>query len=276
MEEFDACFCDLGDPRDSNARHDLLDILVIGLSTMVCGCGGCTDMALFGRSKEGFLRQFLRSPHSIPSHDTFSRVYRLLDPVKFHTGFLDVMQRFGETAEGVVAIDGKTLRHSFDRAAGTSALHLISAWAAEQRLVLGHLTASTSAVPFSGEDWFDPLKDAIRFRVRAFIEALVGVALNTVWRFFERRGITLKKLRAPASKSVLTWRTGRRAWFEAQPDLDPQRLVFIDETSASTKMARRYDRSRRGTRCRAPVPQAHRCPHRRRPLEGNRSSRRHL
>ena len=127
MEEFDACFCDLEDPRDSNARHDLLDILVIGLCTMVCGGEDCTDMVLFGRSKEGFLRQFLRLPHGIPSHDTFSRVYRLLDPVKFHACFLDFMQRFTETTERVVAIDGKTLRHSFDRAAGTSALHLISA-----------------------------------------------------------------------------------------------------------------------------------------------------
>jgi hypothetical protein len=145
MEEFDACFCDLEDPRDSNARHDLLDILVIGLCTMVCGGEDCTDMALFGRSKEGFLRQFLRLPHGIPSHDTFSRVYRLLDPVKFHACFLDFMQRFAETAEGVVAIDGKTLRHSFDRAAGTSALHLISAWAAEQRLVLGQLAVDAKS-----------------------------------------------------------------------------------------------------------------------------------
>ena len=139
MEEFEACFSDLEDPRDSNARHDLLEILVIAQCTMLCGGEDCTDMELFGRAKEPFLRQFLRLPHGIPSHDTFSRVFRLLDPVKFHACFLHFMQLFAETTQGVVAIDGKTLRHSFDRAAGSSALHLISAWAADQRLMLGQL-----------------------------------------------------------------------------------------------------------------------------------------
>jgi predicted transposase YbfD/YdcC len=139
MEQFNGCFEDLEDPRDDNARHDLLEVLVIALCTVLCGGTDCTDMALFGRSKEAFLRQFLYLRHGIPSHDTFSRVFRLLDPVKFHACFLRFMQQFGQTTQGVVAIDGKTLRHSFDRAAGASALHLISAWAADQRLVLGQL-----------------------------------------------------------------------------------------------------------------------------------------
>jgi len=72
MEEFIACFADLDDPRDDNARHTLLEILVIALCTMLCGGEDCTDMALFGKSKERFLRQFLRLRHGIPSHDTFS------------------------------------------------------------------------------------------------------------------------------------------------------------------------------------------------------------
>ena len=139
MEEFSACFADLKDPRDDNARHDLLEILMIALCTMVCGGEDCTDMALFGRAKEPFLRQFLRLRHGIPSHDTFSRLFRLLDPAAFHACFLRFMRRFAEKTQGVMAIDGKTLRHSFDHAAGTSALHLISAWAADQRLVLGQL-----------------------------------------------------------------------------------------------------------------------------------------
>lgn len=139
MDEFAACFTDLEDPRDDNARHNLLEMLMIALCTMLCGGEDCSDMALFGRSKEQFLRQFLHLRHGIPSHDTFSRLFRLLDPVKFHGCFLRFMEQFAETTKGVVAIDGKTLRHSFDRAAGTSALHLISAWAADQRLVLGQL-----------------------------------------------------------------------------------------------------------------------------------------
>ena len=139
MEEFEACFLDLEDPREPNARHNLLEILIIAQCTMLCGGEDCTDMELFGRAKEPFLRQFLRLPHGIPSHDTFSRVFRLLDPVKFHACFLRFMQSFAETTQGVVALDGKTLRHSFDRAAEISALHLVSAWAAEQRLVLAQL-----------------------------------------------------------------------------------------------------------------------------------------
>ena len=74
-------------------------------------------MALFGRAKEPFLRQFLRLEHGIPSHDTFSRVFRLLDPAQFHACFLAFIHRFAEGCQGVVALDGKTLRRSFDRAA---------------------------------------------------------------------------------------------------------------------------------------------------------------
>lgn len=74
-------------------------------------------MALFGQSKEPFLRRFLTLPHGIPSHDTFSRVFRHLDPDAFHDSFLAFMARFAEQVQGVVAVDGKTLRRSYDRAA---------------------------------------------------------------------------------------------------------------------------------------------------------------
>jgi hypothetical protein len=96
-------------------------------------------MALFGRSKRDFLREFLTLEHGIPSHDTFSRVFRLLDPARFHTWFMGFMRRFSEECQGVIAIDGKTLRRSFDRASAASPLHLVSAWAADQRLVLGQI-----------------------------------------------------------------------------------------------------------------------------------------
>jgi len=139
MDEFFACFSELEDPRDDNARHDLHELLLIALCAMLCGAEDCSDMALFGRSKEAFFREFLSLRHGIPSHDTFSRVFRLLDPIKFHACFLVFMRRFSETIQGVIAIDGKTLRRSFDRASKKSALHLVSAWAAEQRLVLGQM-----------------------------------------------------------------------------------------------------------------------------------------
>ena len=84
MEDFTACFSDLEDPRDDNARHNLHELLLIALCAVLCGAEDCSDMALFGRAKEAFLRQFLRLRHGTPSHDTFSRVFRLLDPVTFH------------------------------------------------------------------------------------------------------------------------------------------------------------------------------------------------
>ena len=85
------------------------------------------------------MQEFLTLPHGIPSHDTFSRIFRLLDPARFHAWFIGFMKRFAEGCQGVVAIDGKTMRRSFDRAACASPLHLVSAWAAENRMVLAQL-----------------------------------------------------------------------------------------------------------------------------------------
>ena len=135
-------------PRRGNAgRHSLHDILVIALCTILCGGETCTDMALFGQSKREFLESFLPLQNGIPSHDTFSRVFRLLDPEAFQKWFLGFMRQFAQGCEGVLAVDGKpvlsgaegTLRRSYDRAEAKSPPHPVSAWAAEQRLVLGQL-----------------------------------------------------------------------------------------------------------------------------------------
>jgi predicted transposase YbfD/YdcC len=146
MEAFAAVFEELDDPRTGNAkRHLLSEILVIALCTVASGGETCADMALFGQVKQAFLEQFLTLPYGIPSHDTFSRVFRLLDPAQFRTCSVAFMRRFAETCEGVVAIDGKTLRRSFDAASGASPLHLVSAWACEQRLVLGQLAIDSKS-----------------------------------------------------------------------------------------------------------------------------------
>jgi predicted transposase YbfD/YdcC len=138
MDGFGACFAELEDPRSGNAqRHELDEIMMIALVAMLCGAESCVDMALFGRSKEPLLRRFLRLPGGIPSHDTFSRIFRLLDPATFEACFGRYLRALSERVEGVVAIDGKTARRSFDRQNGRAPLHLISAWACELRLVLG-------------------------------------------------------------------------------------------------------------------------------------------
>lgn len=146
MERFSVCFGALEDPRTGNAgRHDLLEILVIALCTVLCGGETAVDMADFGEAKEDFLRRFLKLEHGIPSHDTFSRVFRFLDPEQFRACFMAFMAGFAEAAQGVIAIDGKTLRHSFDTASATSPLHMVSAWGCEQRLVLGQIATDAKS-----------------------------------------------------------------------------------------------------------------------------------
>ena len=125
------------DPRTGNAAlHEFHELLMIALCAVLCGGQGAVDMALFARAKEPFLRGFLKLANGVPSHDTFSRLFRQLDPAQFRSAFQRFMTRFSEVIEGVVAIDGKVLRRSFDHASGKSPLHMVSAWGCQQRLVL--------------------------------------------------------------------------------------------------------------------------------------------
>ena len=135
-------FRDLPDPRREtrNKKHRLIDILVLALCGTIAGCHSAVEIAASGRSKREWLKTFLQLPNGIPSHDTFSRVFQLLDARKFHDGFVARVRALHEHTRGqVVPIDGKTLRRSFDSAGGQSALHLVSAWAAENHLVLGEV-----------------------------------------------------------------------------------------------------------------------------------------
>jgi len=93
-------------------------------------------MVEFGKAKQPFLLGVLKLGNGIPSHDTFSRLFRQLDPAQFRAAFQRFTARFSEQCQGVVAIDGKVLRRSFDRASEKSALHMVSAWGCEQRVVL--------------------------------------------------------------------------------------------------------------------------------------------
>jgi hypothetical protein len=122
---------EIPDPRRGNAqRHELLDILTIALVASVCGAESCVDFAEFAEDREPLLREFLRLENGLPSHDTFSRVFRLLDPEAFGRAFEAFLDDLGADGTGVLAIDGKTLRRSFDRAAGRSALHVVTAFGA--------------------------------------------------------------------------------------------------------------------------------------------------
>ena len=146
MDRFAACFEGLDDPRNGNAElHDFLTLLIIALCAVLCGGQGAVDMALFARAKEPFLREFLDLKNGPPSHDTFSRLFRRLDPDQFRTAFQRFMAEFSRLCQGVVAIDGKVLRRSYDTASGKSALHMVSAWGCEQRVVLGQIATDAKS-----------------------------------------------------------------------------------------------------------------------------------
>jgi hypothetical protein len=140
LEQFGSCWEGLEDPRSGNAAlHDFHELLMIALCCVLCGGQGAVDMAVFAEAKEPFLRSILTLANGLPSHDTFSRLFRNLDPDQFRDSFQRFMAQFSEQLQGVVAIDGKVLRRSFDRASGKTALHMVSAWGCEQRLVLAQV-----------------------------------------------------------------------------------------------------------------------------------------
>jgi predicted transposase YbfD/YdcC len=146
MDGFRDCFSGVTDPRTGNAqRHDLHELLLIALCAVLCGGESCVDMADFAEEKEAFLREFLSLDNGLPSHDTFSRVFRALEPEQFRACFQTFMTRFAEACQGVIAIDGKVLRRSFDAASAKSALHMVSAWGCEQRLVLGQIATDAKS-----------------------------------------------------------------------------------------------------------------------------------
>lgn len=134
-----ASFEDLPDPRVvGRCEHKLVEIIIIAICAVLSGAEGWEDIEEFGQSKEGWLRQFLALENGIPSHDTFRRVFSLLDAAAFQERFMRWVEGvFGLTSGQVVAIDGKTVRGSGKESSGQRALHLVSAWASTNGVVLG-------------------------------------------------------------------------------------------------------------------------------------------
>src|SRR3978361_1493840 len=132
-------FSTVEDPRCSGkVEHRLIDVLVIAVCAVIACAESWDDIALYGRSKLAWLRTFLELANGIPSHDTFRRVFMLIDPEAFETGVATWVSALTTRVEReVVAIDDKTIRRSFDRGRDQSPLHVVSAWASEPGLVLG-------------------------------------------------------------------------------------------------------------------------------------------
>jgi predicted transposase YbfD/YdcC len=137
-------FAELTDPRiDRRKDHKLLDIVGLSICGVICGADGWTEIEEFGKSKESWLRTFLELSNGIPSHDTIGRVFARLLPGEFQKSFRSWIQSISEITEGqIISIDGKTLRRSYDRSSDKAAIHMVSAWANENHLVLGQVKTS--------------------------------------------------------------------------------------------------------------------------------------
>ena len=134
---FEGSFSTLKDPRlDRKKLYPLMEVLFVVLCGSVCGAESWRDYVLFGKEKIGFLSQYFPFENGIPSKNTFARVFALLEPEAFKACFVEWVKTFQVALNEVIAIDGKTLRGSLDNASGSSAIHMVSAFATSTRLVL--------------------------------------------------------------------------------------------------------------------------------------------
>ncbi|MBF2057637.1 MAG: ISAs1 family transposase [Cyanobacterium sp. T60_A2020_053] len=121
-------------------EHQLRDIIILTILAVICGADTWVEIEEYGRSKQSWLETFLSLPHGIPSHDTIARVFARLCPQQLQECFLSWIEAVAKITHGeVIAIDGKTLRHSYDSAHNQKAIHMVSAWATENNLVLAQV-----------------------------------------------------------------------------------------------------------------------------------------
>ena len=135
-------FAALEDPRidNHNRRHELHDILVITILVTICGADTWIEICDFAYAKIYWLKTFLKLPNGVPLHDTFGRIFSLINPTTFEKCFIDCISSLSiDLKNEIISIDGKTLRGSANRRRGQKALHLVSAWASNNRIMLGQI-----------------------------------------------------------------------------------------------------------------------------------------
>lgn len=139
-------FREIHDPRQVNARHDLATLLFLALAATLCGAKSCVDIAEFVVDREDELAEIVPLPHGAPSHDTFSRVFRLLDPAELARAFAAFMQALRNELglappRGVVAVDGKALRRGYEKGRAHMPPLMVSVWDTETRLAIANARA---------------------------------------------------------------------------------------------------------------------------------------
>ncbi len=146
MGDFFAIFESVPDPRDINARHDLREILFIALAAMLCGAESCVEIAQFGVEKTGLLRTILELKHGPPSHDTFSRVLRVLDSVALENAFTRFMEAFRQAlgpdvGQSILAVDGKSLKGAYEKGRAHMPPMMVSVWGVTMRMTFAQTEA---------------------------------------------------------------------------------------------------------------------------------------
>lgn len=139
LEAIEEQFRKVTDPRvDRTKEHKLIEMIAIAICAVICGAEGWTDIENFGNSKLPWLKTFLELPNGIPSHDTFGRVFSMIDAQEFQLAFYEWVRAVNDILQGqIINIDGKQLRGSKDQVLGKRAIYMVSAWAEANELVLG-------------------------------------------------------------------------------------------------------------------------------------------
>ncbi|MEM1395170.1 MAG: ISAs1 family transposase [Cyanobacteria bacterium P01_H01_bin.150] len=134
-------FVGVEDPRiDRTKRHQLIDVITIAICAVICGADSWVAIETYGHAKQEWLKRFLELSNGIPSHDTFARIFSLIDPQNFQECFVSWMKSVAHKTDGeVIAIDGKSLKHSYDKKFGNRPINMVSAWATSNKLVLGQI-----------------------------------------------------------------------------------------------------------------------------------------
>lgn len=139
-------FSELTDPRRRDVMYPLINVVVIAICAVICGADDFVAIAKWGRTKREWLAKFLDLSTGIPSHDRFNAILAAIKPAEFEKCLLSWITSLHEITGGqIVPIDGKTLRRSFDKATGKSAIHMVSAWAAANHITLGQVVTDAKS-----------------------------------------------------------------------------------------------------------------------------------